>query len=180
MLLVRPITLLFFLVIFCASLTQSENETSKAEKRIKMKNLSYMDQNDFFDGRRYISNKFSIYIKTIETIPPNPIENKTMPLLLIKFKIKNLRMESQNEMISWLECFQVEQGGKALDIADVSTSIKTSSKRLFNSETYDRNKGIIAYTLRNRKENVVLKAYKTNISKEVSVRTIRMINKDYK
>jgi len=103
-----------------------------------------------------------------------------MPLLLIKFKIKNLRMESQNEMISWLECFQVEQGGKALDIADVSTSIKTSSKRLFNSETYDRNKGIIAYKLRNRKENVVLKAYKTNISKEVSVRTIRMINKDYK
>lgn len=175
MLLVRPITLFILVVAFCVSLTQSESYKSRAEKLIRMQKLSHQNQNEFFDGRRYTSDRFSIYIKTIETIPPNPVENNTMPLLLIKFKFKNHSIERKNEMISWLESFQVKQGGKALDIADIYTSVKTSSKRLLKFETYDRNNGIVAYKLRNRRDNVILTAYQLNSSKEISARTIHLI-----
>lgn len=173
--LVRPIILLILLGVFCISLTQSESHKNKAETLIKMKRLYQSDRNEFFDGKHYSSDTFSLYIKSFNVIPPNPIENKTTPLLLIKFKFENHGMNNKNEMISWFECFQVEQGGRALDVADISTSVKTYSKRLFNSGTYDRNKGMVVYKLRNRKESVILKAYKMNTSKEISARTIRMI-----
>lgn len=170
--LVRPIIFLVLLGVFCISLTQSENHKNKVEKLSKMKRLSQSERNEFFDGKHYSDDRFSIYIKSFNVIPPNPIENKTTPLLLIKFKFENHGMKNRNEMISWFECFQVEQGGRALDVADISTSVKTYSKRLFNFGTYDRNKVMVAYKLRNKREDVILKAYKMNISKE---RTIRML-----
>lgn len=175
MLLVRPIVLLILFGVFCISLTQSESHKNKAETLIKMKRLHKSDHNEFFDGKHYSSDTFSLYIKSFNVIPSNPIDNKTTPLLLIKFKFENHSMNNKNEIISWFECFQVEQGGKALDVADISTSVKTYPKRFSNSGTYDRSKGMVAYKLRNRKESVILKAYKINISKEISVTTLQMI-----
>lgn len=170
--LVRPIFMFVLLMSFCVSLVGSTSYKTNKNKQIEFKKLTQADNNEYFDGKNYVSDMLNIHIRSLEIIPSYMNENTS--LLVIKFKFINHSIEKLNQNISWLECFEVEQAGRTLEIVNVSNRYQSLSKRSFKIDTFDRSKGIIAYKLKNTKKDVMLKAYKIDTSKIIGIKKIKI------
>lgn len=172
--LVRPI---FFILLLgcCLNLIGTSSYKTSKNKQIEIRKLTQTDRNEYFNGESYVSDVLNIHIRSFEIIPPNIEMNETDSILLIKFKFVNHSIEKLNEIVSWLECFEIKQAGHALEIANVSDSYRPRSKRSFKTETFDRSRGIIAYKLRSAKKDVMLKAYKIGTSKVIGTKKIKII-----